>query len=346
MKALKIIGIVLGALILIIIVAGLIIPKEFNTERSIVINAPKEVVWDHVSTHHKTHEWSPWAEKDPEMEATFEGEDGAIGSKMSWEGNDDVGSGWQTIKAVEPMKRVEQDLHFIKPWEGDALAYIDLTEVEGGTEVKWGFESEMKFPMNILGKIMGMGELNKDLEHGLETLKAKAEKSSAERLAMADVKAKQNIAIIEQEQPERIYVMHREKIGWDKMHDFFSTHLGAIFGLIEKNKMEMTGSPSGIYFEWDEANQMADMAAAIPVKAAKGDLGMYKTFTAPKGMYMVVDYYGAYEGVGDAHYAIDDYIKAKSYKESNVVIEEYVTDPETEADTSKWLTKVYYNIVK
>jgi effector-binding domain-containing protein len=39
---------------------------------------------------------------------------------------------------------------------------------------------------------------------------------------------------------------------------------------------------------------------------------------------------------------MDDYLKANKLKAGAPVIEEYVTDPGTEPDESKWLTKIYY----
>ena len=39
---------------------------------------------------------------------------------------------------------------------------------------------------------------------------------------------------------------------------------------------------------------------------------------------------------------MDDYFKANGLEPSKLVMEEYVTDPGAEPDTSKWLTKIYY----
>ena len=49
MKILKIIGIILGCLVAIVIVLGLIAPKGFKIERSVVIpNISKEVVFKNI----------------------------------------------------------------------------------------------------------------------------------------------------------------------------------------------------------------------------------------------------------------------------------------------------------
>ena len=86
---------------------------------------------------------------------------------------------------------------------------------------------------------------------------------------------------------------------------------------------------------------IADMAVAIPVATAveiKG--GSVAEIAAGKAA--VIDYYGAYEGSGEAHFAMDDYLKEFGLTAGGPVIEEYITDPMTEPDTAKWLTKIIY----
>ena len=56
----------------------------------------------------------------------------------------------------------------------------------------------------------------------------------------------------------------------------------------------------------------------------------------------IIDYYGSYEGLMYAHLALDNYLKQKGLKMRSPVIEEYLTDPGAEPDTSKWLTRIYY----
>ena len=85
------------------------------------------------------------------------------------------------------------------------------------------------------------------------------------------------------------------------------------------------------------------MAGAIPV-ATNASLNRFATITLPAGKALLVEYYGDYHGVAAAHTAIDQYINAKGVHVGMPVIEQYVTDPSLEADTSKWLTRVFYPI--
>jgi hypothetical protein len=66
----------------------------------------------------------------------------------------------------------------MKPFEATdnacfSFATLDSTQ----TNIKWGFNGKMKYPMNIMLLFMNMDEmLGKDLETGLVNLKAVMEK--------------------------------------------------------------------------------------------------------------------------------------------------------------------------
>ncbi|MEJ0104559.1 MAG: SRPBCC family protein [Bacteroidota bacterium] len=94
-RVLKIIGVILLVIILFVLIAGIFVPKTFHLEKEITINAPRDTVWSYVSSLQGQVKWSPWPEKDPNIQASFEGQEGAVGSVYRWKGNKDVGSGNQ-----------------------------------------------------------------------------------------------------------------------------------------------------------------------------------------------------------------------------------------------------------
>ena len=124
--------------------------------------------------------YSKWASMDPTMKQEFKGTDGTVGSFYSWDSNNkDVGKGEQTITGVTENERVDYNIHFIKPFDGLALAYMTTTAVTPTqTKVKWGFSSKMPWPMNLMLLFMNMEDmLGKDLSIGLTNLKGNLEKN-------------------------------------------------------------------------------------------------------------------------------------------------------------------------
>ena len=89
-----------------------------------------------------------------------------------------------------------------------------------------------------------------------------------------------------------------------------------------------------------EQKQTTECAAVISV--ADGELKHWEKFNVPAAdIALHVAYYGSYDKITKAHSAINEYMKEKGLAHS-VAIEEYISDPMTEKDTTKWLTNIYY----
>lgn len=181
MKALKITGIILAALLVIVVILGLIAPKEFKVERAIVIPTNnKEVIFKNLTHWNEFLKWNPWSAMDPNQKLTFTGQDGTVGSGYSWEGNKDVGQGSMTIAAIKEYEMVDMDLHFIKPFEAKNKTYFNMTPEGSGYKVNWSMSGKSDFPMNIFGLFMDMDKMvGGDFERGLESLKKKCVEEAA-----------------------------------------------------------------------------------------------------------------------------------------------------------------------
>ncbi|MCF8239134.1 MAG: SRPBCC family protein [Saprospiraceae bacterium] len=337
MRILKILGFVILGVIALILIAGLILPKDYEVSRDVVIDAPASFVFKHVASLKAVNAWAPWGDKDPNQTVTYEGEDGAVGSTQHWSGNDDVGEGIQTITAVEENRRVDSHLKFIRPWESESDAYITLDTTEAGTRVTWGFKGTTPFPMNAMGLFMNMDKmLGAEFEKGLNKLK---ELVDADALAPTyDGYAIQTVDL-----EPRTYLAHRETVAWKDFPAFFAIHMPGIYRTAMSAGATMAGAPAGLYFEWDEVNEQADMATAVPVASAVTVKGA-SVVELPATKAKVIEYYGSYSGTGAAHGAMDAYFHEFGLEGSAPVIEEYVTDPSNEPDTAKWLTRIIYPI--
>lgn len=179
MKILKKILIGIAILIVLILVTAVFVKKEYSVERELTINKPKQEVFDHIKLLKNHAKFNVWSMMDPEMKTEYTGTDGTIGFKSAWDSkNENVGKGEQTIAKITEGERIDFDLHFIKPFEGMAKAYMSTTaNSENQTTVKWAFESKMPYPMNLMLLFMNMDNmLGPDLEKGLLNLKNNLEK--------------------------------------------------------------------------------------------------------------------------------------------------------------------------
>ncbi|MBP9744247.1 MAG: SRPBCC family protein [Saprospiraceae bacterium] len=335
MKALKYIGILLLTLIAVFLILGLIAPKKMHLDRSISISADPLQIQDIVSKFSETKNWSPWADLDPNMTVTLEGEDGAINSKYIWSGNNSVGKGSMTLTKNDPAY-VEQQLLFECPMGGPAISGIKIASENGGTKATWSFDSETPYPWNAMSLFFNVEKfLGPDYEKGLAKLKTYAEAHASKKYRGYEVK--------QMDSPGRAYVGVRKTVSFQDVPKFFEDNISKVGQAIGKAGLEMDGMPTGLFYTYDEKTGTTDMVAAMPVKGSPTVTG-FETFLIPAGKEVCVDYFGPFEKMGEAHFAIDDYLKEKKLVQSPPAIEQYMTDPMMEKDTSKWLTRIVYPI--
>ena len=346
MRALKTILIILLALLGLLVILGLMGPKTYRVERSTVVGAPPNVVYDYVSHLASMKEWGPWQAMDKDQVQSIEGTDGTVGAVWKWEG-DTVGTGMQTLKALEPNKSVRAELKFVEPMESVSTATYDLEERGDSTRLTWGMEGENNFMGRIMGVFMDMDKmLGPDFEKGLSNLKVLAEKRHADDRSELAANTVNGYRIETVENPEMVYIGTRnKKLKWNDMTAFFGDRFPAAGAAIGAAKLNMAGAPSAVYWEWNEKDQTADLMAAMPVQGdASTKVAGFETHVIPSGKMLKIAYYGAYDGSMNAHMAMDQYITDKGLTHYGNVIEEYVTDPMAEPDTAKWLTNILYMV--
>lgn len=179
MRILKRILIVILILIAIPLITALFVKKDYAVEKEVVINKPKQVVFDYVKMLKNQDNYSVWAMKDPNMKKGYKGTDGTPGFIASWESqNKEVGTGEQEILKITEGERIDFKLRFKVPFEAQDDAYM-ITEAvgENQTKVKWGFKGAFPYPMNLMNLFMDMDKaVGKDLSEGLNNLKTVVEK--------------------------------------------------------------------------------------------------------------------------------------------------------------------------
>jgi uncharacterized protein YndB with AHSA1/START domain len=150
---------------------------DYVVERTETIAAPPADVFALVGNLERWDDFSPWADMDPDMTKTYNGEPGAVGSTYHWTGNRKVGEGTMTITDSTPDERVALDLKFIKPFKSESVTELELTPAGDGTDVTWrmtGATTFMVRVMSLFGKNMDK-MVGPDFEKGLTKLKTVTE---------------------------------------------------------------------------------------------------------------------------------------------------------------------------
>jgi len=347
MRILKTLLIIVLALVVIVVLLGLIGADSYRVERSTVITASPEQIYPYVSNLSSQQAWGPWLEMDKNATSRLEGTDGTIGAVWKWEG-DTIGNGTQEIVALDPNKNVGTKLTFSN-WMGESSAdnTFTLEPTAAGTKVSWAVIGKNGFVGKLKSKFMSMDDwLGPMFEKGLTNMKSMVEKEAAEANAALAAKTFNGYVIETIQYPATVFVGQRnKKVKWTEFEKFYGSTFAAVSGAIGAMKLEMSGHPSGILYAWDEQGQTADVMAAMPVKADPSlTVPGMEVLTIPACKMLMTPYYGAFDESALAHEAMDAMIKANNLEQYGKVIEEYVTDPMSEKDTTKWLTNVYYMV--
>ncbi len=181
MKTIKIILISIGILMAILLVVALFIPKDYKLERTIVIQAPKDSVFNYIKHLKNQNEYSVWNKMDPKIKNKYTGIDGTIGFVSSWESEvKNVGTGSQTITKIVEGESMISKLKFEKPFKAENNTEISAIALDkSNTKVTWAFSGSYRYPMNIMKLVFNLEKMiGKDFEDGLKNMKAIIEKNN------------------------------------------------------------------------------------------------------------------------------------------------------------------------
>jgi hypothetical protein len=167
-----ILGVLVG-LIALALIAALFLPKDYEIWREIVIEKPVAQVYDYARNIKNQDHFSKWVMTDPNMQKFYKGTDGTVGFVYGWNGNKQAGEGEQEIVGLVPNKRIDIEVRFIRPFASTAKTPMAFEEMgERRTKVRWGMQSSMKYPFNLMFSLFGLQKvLTKDLDTSLGNLK-------------------------------------------------------------------------------------------------------------------------------------------------------------------------------
>lgn len=176
MKILKRIALFVLALVAIVLLIAAFVKKEYAVERSVLVNKTSGEVFDYIKYIKNQDYYHKWAMIDTNARRQYKGMDGTQGYSVAWDSdNSKAGKGEQQITNLVEGKRVDWGLHFIKPFEGNANAYMTTNAQADQTLVTWGMNGKSKYPMNFMNLFMDK-MLGKDMESSLQRLKANLER--------------------------------------------------------------------------------------------------------------------------------------------------------------------------
>ena len=308
------------------VLGGAFLPSEHHVERSVTLKQSPSVVYTLLNSYRTFNEWSPWASRDPNAVYRTSGPDSGVGARLDWSGDPrQVGTGWQQITSSTPYNRVEMHLDFGE--QGIASSFFDISPVEGGSAVTWGFSTDVTADKGVLGALMGkyFGLLldkwvGLDYEQGLANFKVYAEALPASDFEGAAIE------VVNVEPLQILYVSGSTSQEAGDVAEALAAAFAEITVFMADNDLEMSGQPMAITRGWDEAGYRFD--AAIPVDEAPGSTtGNVMSGFSPSGPAVRYVHLGSYDGMLEAYDQLAAFMASNGLVEGAVSWEHYISDP-------------------
>ncbi|HEY1871490.1 MAG TPA: SRPBCC family protein [Chitinophagaceae bacterium] len=146
-------------------------PNVYPIERSILIKANPEKIFDYINNLKAWEVWTPY-NQDAKGETLFSGPDSGPNAAFSWNSKGKAGKGSMEItKSIRPTM-VAIDLRMIKPFLVVNKVEFLIDPQGDGTKVTWRMQHNEPYPAKVVGIFMSMDKMvGSDFEIGLARLK-------------------------------------------------------------------------------------------------------------------------------------------------------------------------------
>jgi len=162
---------VVAGIIAFLLIMAVFMKREHYVKREIIINAPKQKVFDYLKLLKNQDKFNKWAKADPDRNWEFKGTDGTPGFIIAWNGNKKAGEGEKEIMNIIEGKRIETQIRFVRPVATVANVIMETETVsDNQTKVSLINSGTLKYPMNIFIPI-AENRFPKDMDTSLSTLK-------------------------------------------------------------------------------------------------------------------------------------------------------------------------------
>lgn len=335
MNFLKRILLIISLFLVLIGVVSLFLPSKFLLERSILINADNQQIFNQVEDFKNWINWSPWASKDESIYLNQEGysnPSNGVGANFVWESkHEDVGSGNIEIVEIIPNQSIKTitDLDFTQL--SDVWSFNETNE---GVKVVWA--TQLDFGFNPVSKFFGLfmeDQIAPDFELGLKQLKEYTE----------NLPKIHQVEVVQDSVQTTWFLSIRDSVSQSEMNNIHGKIYSQINHYMDNNELEIASSPMVIYHYWSDT--LIDIEAGIPitdsVEVIDKNIRLNKIRS---GKVVTAIHHGAYDRIPETYFGINEWMRKNKVVVNGPPWEVYITDPAKEVDPEKWQTAIYFPI--
>jgi effector-binding domain-containing protein len=131
-----------------------------------------------------------------------------------------------------------------------------------------------------------------------------------------------------------------ESVRMEELGDFFPRAMTAAGEALAARGMNPAGPPVALYQGMTE--EKFDVTAGFPVPAGAEPSGDVVVATLPEGATVEAIHQGSYDDLSKTYEELTAWFKDNGMTPPTVMWEEYLVGPESEADPSRWQTRIVY----
>lgn len=353
----KAIGLLAAAAFATAVGVGFILPAKTRIEKSILINAPQELVFSTLDNLKEFNAWSPFLKMEPAATVEFSGPQKGEGASMHWTGKK-LGKGSLTVVSSAPETRIDYQLEF----DGKAgdKSWFEVKPQSGGINVTWGYEST-PYGIDLINRyagalIVGPG-LRKAYKSGLADLKAYVEGKAALPQAAPETGDKPAapgaMAGVPDNFSGEIVMLEAKPVvlaAGDAAGEGIGPAIDGAYGKVRAylaaQKLEAAGAPIAITHKYDVATQHWVFDAGMPLAAAPAappspsdGVRIAQTYAGKAARFK---YHGDPAKTEAFYNAIFAWLKTQSLEPAGESWEEYLSDEKT--PVADWDVNIYFPV--
>ncbi|APD07261.1 hypothetical protein UJ101_01750 [Flavobacteriaceae bacterium UJ101] len=340
---------VMGVLFLLFLIAQIFMPSQMDVTVEREYDHPAEQVYKAFANTKIFNSFNAWMRIDPDnTKVTYSDKKEGKGAHYKWSNTfnvNEVGSGSLDIVEANPNALVKYEMRFGED-PAPGIGIINISEKEGKTKVSWNFlGAKTPFLFRFFNKVfygVVFDNMNQSLENLEETLKNNTP------MPEEIIEINKETALTEFSEAKKVIAFFQETSTDDKQEIAmaFQESMGMLYSYLVDNQGLEAGKdfsyPVGIYESWDEENKIAKFYVGFIIdKDVPLGEGM-EIITIPVSKVIKKVYQGPYEGTGDVHKAINEFIEKEKIQIIGSPFEIYKSAPSV--PNSQKITEVYYPV--
>ncbi len=316
----------------VVVALGFLLPRNIHVERRLLISGTQRTIFSQVNTLKNWTKWSPWLITDTNAKVLFSGPESGVGASFTWMSNDkNVGNGGISIVSSVYPDSLEVVYDFAE--KGRSTGKFFFINENLNTDVIVSLDSDLG--LNPVSRWIGLFSdylIGPDLDKGLNKL---------EQLVQDTLRV-YGFEIADYKIPARILISVRDTSGPATV-TLKITDLYKKLSLFLKSKsLSPIGNPVAIFHNYTNRNFDIEVGLPIPAFVVVPD-GLNCMVNVSQRVVMI-KFSGPYKMISSAYTALQNYIVNNELEVNGPGWEEYITNPNIEADSDKLQTNIYYPV--